>query len=300
MLSKTFNRYIWLLDILMQKKRLTFEEISHLWRDSYMGDGRLMSLRTFHQHRKAIEELFGVEIKCNLSDGYHYYIDNPQMMRNDSARRWLLNSFSLSNMIIAGHNMNGRILFEDVPGGIDYLQPVIDAMRENKVLNIDYQPFGGHRETYFFAPYAMKIYHQRWYMIGRIEEQSAIRHLALDRILDLHMTHSTFAIPKSFQAERYFRNTIGIYVNDEQKPQKVRIRVYGNQVEYLRTLPLHRSQEEVLTKHEQYSEFQYRLCLTPELTTRLLSMGESVEVLKPAELREEIKRELEKCLTKYK
>jgi predicted DNA-binding transcriptional regulator YafY len=71
-------------------------------------------------------------------------------------------------------------------------------------------------------------------------------------------------------------------------------------VEYLRTLPLHRSQEEVLTKHKQFSEFQYRLCLTPELSTQLLAMGENVEVLEPMELREEIKRRLEECLTKYK
>ena len=60
------------------------------------------------------------------------------------------------------------------------------------------------------------------------------------------------------------------------------------------------SQEEVLTKHEQFSEFQYRLCLNPELSTQLLAMGENVEVLEPMELREEIKRRLEDCLTKYK
>ena len=71
-------------------------------------------------------------------------------------------------------------------------------------------------------------------------------------------------------------------------------------MEYLRTLPLHRTQEEVLTKHEQFSEFQYRVCLTPELSSQLLAMGEKVEVLEPMELREEIKKRLEECLTKYR
>lgn len=32
-----------------------------------MGDNKPMPLRTFHQHRGAVEELFGVEIKCNTS-----------------------------------------------------------------------------------------------------------------------------------------------------------------------------------------------------------------------------------------
>ncbi len=82
-------------------------------------------------------------------------------------------------------------------------------------------------------------------------------------------------------------------------PQKIRIRAYGKQVEYLRSLPLHRSQEEVLTKHEQYSEFQYKVCITPELTTELLAMGENIEVLEPQNLREEMKKRIEECLTRY-
>ena len=300
MVSKTINRYIWLLNILLQKKKLTFEEISNLWRDSYLGDGTPIPLRTFHQHRKAVEELFGVEIKCNPSDGYHYYIDNPQTLRNDRTRQWLLNSFSLSNMIIAGHNMNGRILFENIPAGTEYLQPIIEAMQQNKVLKIDYQPFGGHLDAFYMEPYAMKVYHQRWYIIGKLKEQNAIRHLALDRIIELQQTDISFTIPKSFNAEKYYANTIGIFVNEELKPQKVRIRVYGKQVDYLRTLPLHRSQEEVITKNGQFSEFQYKVCLTPELFTQLLSMGESVEVLEPMELREEMKKRISNMFNFYK
>ncbi|MBR5688496.1 MAG: WYL domain-containing protein [Prevotella sp.] len=300
MVSKTFNRYIWLLNILLQKKELTFEEIRNLWRDSNLGDGTPMPLRTFHQHRKAVEELFGVKISCNPSNGYHYSIDNPQALRNDKTRQWLLNSFTLSNIIIAGHNMNGRILFENIPGGADYLQSVVEAMQQNKILEIDYQAFGSHRETYHMEPYAMKVYRQRWYIIGKLKEQDAIRHLALDRIIELQKTDTSFTIPKNFNAEKYYANSIGIFVNEELKPQKVRIRVYGKQVDYLRTLPLHRSQEEVLTKHEQFSEFQYRVCLTPELSTQLLAMGEKVEVLEPQELREEIKKKIELMFNYYK
>ena len=300
MVSKTFNRYIWLVNILLQKRKLTFDEISELWQESGLGDEKPMSLRTFHQHRKAVEELFGVIIKCNPSDGYHYYIDNPQAIRNDRTRQWLLNSFTLSNMIMAGHNMNGRILFENIPRGTEYLQPIIEAMQQNKVLELDYQSFGGHMNTFHIEPYAMKVYRQRWYIVGNLQERNTIRHLALDRIVDLHVTDSAFTLPKRFNAEKYYANTVGIYVNDELQPKKVRIRVFGRQVEYLRTLPLHRSQEEVFTKHEQYSEFQYKVCLTTELSTQLFSMGENVEVLEPQELREEMETRLEVCLIRYK
>ena len=89
-------------------------------------------------------------------------------------------------------------------------------------------------------------------------------------------------------------------MNDELKPQKVRIGVYGNQVEYLRSLPLHRSQREVLTKYGQYSEFEYYVCLTPELSTQLLAMGEKVEVLEPQELRDDMKNRIEDMFIFYK
>lgn len=301
MVSKTFNRYIWLVNTLMQRGKLTFEEISALWQESGLGDGKPMPLRTFHQHRKAVEELFGIEISCtSSSDGYNYFIKNPQAMQKDKTRQWLLNSFTLSNMIIAGHNMKDRILFENIPGGTEYLQPIIEAMQQNKVLELDYQAYGSHLETYHLEPYAMKVYRQRWYVVGKLQEQDAIRLLSLDRIIDLRQTDSSFMVPKDFNAERYFANSIGVYVNEDLTPQKIRIRAYSKQVEYLRSLPLHRSQEEVLTKHEQYSEFQYRVCITSELTTELLAMGENIEVLGPQELREEMKKRLETSLTLYK
>ena len=294
--SKTFNRYIWLLDILLQNNRLglTSEEICDSWMLSSMSDGAPLSQRTFHQHRKAVEELFGVEIRCNPSAGYRYSIVNVDTMKKDKARQWLFNSFALSNMIVAGHNMQGRILFENIPQGTVYLQLVVEAMQKNKVLELDYQQFGGHNETFHMEPYALRVYRQRWYILGRLQEREALRHLALDRILDMQMSDTSFAVSRGFDAAKYYANSVGIYVDEKLKPQKVRIRVYGNQVEYLRSLPLHHTQKEVLTRHEQhFSEFQYTVCLTPELTTQLLAMGENVEVLEPQELREEMKKRID-------
>ena len=299
MISKTFNRYIWLLNTLLKHKQLSYEEINALWRECCLGDGASLPLRTFHQHKSAVEELFGIEIKCNPSNGYRYYISSPDTLKNDSIRKWLLNSFTLSNMITAGHNMKGRILFEDIPHGTEYLQTIIEAMQKSKELQADYQPFYGHRETYNIQPYAMKVYHQRWYVVGYIKELGSIRSIALDRTLEMNLSDISFTLPQNFNAEKYYANSIGIYVNEELKPSKVKIRAYGKQIEYLRSLPLHCSQKEGASKYGEFCDFEYKLCLTPELLTHILAMGENVEVLEPVELREEIKRRLEECLTKY-
>lgn len=285
---------------MLQEKQMTFEEISRRWQLSNIGDGRSIPLRTFHQHRTAVEELFGVEIRCNTSNGYKYYIANPEVLKNDKTRKWLLNSFSLSNMITAGHNMKDRILFEDIPHGTEYLQTIIDAMQQSKELAIDYQPFYGHRASYTIQPYAMKAYHQRWYVLGYIKELNAIRNIALDRLLEMTITEESFSFPEDFNAEKYYENTVGIFVNDDLSPVKVKLKVYGYQIEYLRSLPLHKSQRETLSKYGEFCVFEYKLCLTPELSSQILAMGENVEVLEPIELREEIKRRLNDCLNRYK
>lgn len=300
MISKTFNRYIWLMNTLLQYKQLTFEEINVLWKESCLGDGTPLPLRTFHQHKNAVEELFGVEIKCDASNGYRYYISTLDTLKNDSIRKWLLNSFTLSNIITAGHNMKGRILFEEIPRGTEYLQTVIEAMQKSKELIVDYQRFYGRRETFNICPYAMKVYHQRWYVVGYIKGLGGIRNIALDRTLEMNLSDISFTLPQNFNAEKYYANSIGIYVNEELKPTKVKIRAYGKQIEYLRSLPLHRSQKEGASKYGEFCEFEYKLCLTPELSTHILAMGENVEVLEPIELREDIKRRLKECLTKYK
>lgn len=299
MISKTFNRYIWLLNTLLHQRRLTFEEISFRWKDSYMGEGKPLALRTFHTHREAIAELFGVEIKCDIST-YEYYVSSTDLLRSDKTRQWLLNSFTLSNMIIAGHNMKDRILFEEIPKGTEYIQTVIEAMQQNKELQIDYQPFDGNRATFHLQPYAMKVYNQRWYIVGYLKEKEGIRNISLDRTLEMKLTAVSFVVPDDFDAEAYYAHTVGIYVNENLKPQKVVVRAYGIHVDYMRSLPLHYTQREIKTIHKTYSDFQYTLCLTPELTSKLLSMGEKVEVLEPQELKDDLRNRLSAALKHYK
>ena len=298
MISKTFNRYIWLLNTLLQQRRLTFEEISNRWKDSCLGDGKPLALRTFHVHREAIAELFGMEVKCDTST-YEYYLASPDELRSDHTRQWLLNSFTISNMIEAGRNMKDRILFEDIPHGTEYIQTVIEAMQRNKELHINYQPFDGQRASYHFQPYAMKIYNQRWYILGYLKELDGIRNIALDRTLDMELTDDDFTVPDNFDAEEYYAHTVGIFVNEKLKPQKVVLRVYDKQVEYIRSLPLHSSQKEIKTIPGEYCDFEYWLCLTPELTTKILAMGDKVEVIVPDTLREEIIVRLSKSISRY-
>jgi predicted DNA-binding transcriptional regulator YafY len=110
----------------------------------------------------------------------------------------------------------------------------------------------------------------------------------------------SFTLPEDFDARKYFSNVVGIFVNKDLPITKVKIRTYGIQAEYLRSTPLHKSQSEGSSKYGEFAEFTYRLCITPELVSQLLAMGDKVEVLEPQELRDEMKKRISNMFNYYK
>lgn len=172
-------------------------------------------------------------------------------------------------------------------------------MRSNTEVVVDYQRYEGQLETLTLQPYALKVYNRRWYVLGYIKEKEAIRHLALERFINFHATNIQFDFPKDFIPRKYYDNVVGIYVNDQLPLEKIKIRVYGVEVEYLRMLPLHKSQCEVKSKYGEYAEFTYRVCLTPDLKSKLLALGSHVEVLEPLEYREKIMSEIKDAMNRY-
>ena len=302
MISKTYRRYIWLLDLLLNSSPLSFDDICMMWEKSPMCDGSL-ALRTFHEHRKGIKEMFGVEIVCDRTKNT-YFVKNPEVLDENRLPNWLLRKYSIPQDFVTFNGMKDRILLEGIPQGQAFLDDIIEAMQANVELRIDYQCYEHeheeHLQTFHLQPYALKVYNRRWYLLGFLREKSGLRTIALDRILALNvLTKSFFTLPEDFDARKYFANAIGIYANPDLPVVNVKIRAYGVQAEYLRSTPLHKSQSEVRSKHGEFAEFTYRLCETPELVSQLLAMGDKVEVLEPETLRERIKRILIDCITKY-
>lgn len=174
-------------------------------------------------------------------------------------------------------------------------------MLQSVELKVDYQRYQGeHLQSFHIQPYALKVYNHRWYLLGYLKEQNGLRTIALDRILHLEKLTTPFIMPADFSASKYFANVVGIYVNQDLPVERVKIRAYGMQAEYLRSTPLHSSQAEGRSKHGEFAEFTYRLCVTPDLISQLLAMGDGVEVLEPKSLRDEVVKKLRSTLQNYK
>ena len=302
MISKTYYRYIWLLDTLLTSDPLPYEDICMLWEDCPAFDGPL-PLRTFHEHRKGIKEMFGVDIECDRSKGNVYYVKNPEVLDKNKLAKWLLRKYSIPQDFATFNGMKDRILLEEIPLGHSYLDGIIEAMQQNVELQIDYQRYMNeqeeHLQTFHIQPYALKVFNRRWYLLGYLKEREALRTIALDRILNMEVLKASFELPADFDARKYFADVVGIYVNKDNPVTKIKIRAYGVQADYLRSTPLHKSQSEVRSKHGEFAEFTYRLCETPELVNQLLAMGDKVEILEPETLREKIKENLLASLARY-
>lgn len=288
MVKNLFERYIWLVDTIYRAGKITYEEINRKWLRTDWSEGKDLPIRTFHNHRKAIQDMFDININCDRRDSYSYYIENKDDMERGDVRSWLLNTFAVNNLINESHHLKRRILFEEIPSGQCFLTPIIEAMRDNLSIEIIYQPFWHDEQIVIHIdPYCLKIFKQRWYLIGRSDYQKAIRTYSLDRIQEIRTTETPFKLPKDFNPESYFENSFGIYKYNNIKPCVVKIKVVGQQCKYFRTLPLHTSQQEIEIK-EEYSVFSYYIAPTLDFTMELLSYGNEVEVLSPEQLRSDI------------
>lgn len=74
--SEIFDEYVWLVDTIRRAGRITFGDISRSWEYSRLGNGSPLPRSTFNRHRSAVQEIFGINIECDRSNGNVYYISN--------------------------------------------------------------------------------------------------------------------------------------------------------------------------------------------------------------------------------
>lgn len=295
------GKYVWLIETIYRAKLITFKDINEQWRENVeMSGGEDIPLRTFNNWRYAIQDMFGLFIENERCGNYRYYIENEEDISNNGLRSWIYSTYCVGNALAGCQGIKDRILLEYVPSGQQYLHTIIDAMKENRVLNITYYSYWKEKENNFnVMPYCVKLYRQRWYMVAQSEGYDEPRIYALDRIRQLSTTGDTFKMPREWSAEQYFDGCFGIIADQDINKQTVKLKVSANQAKYFRDLPLHQSQEEI-ERNDDFSIFRYYLRPAFDFQQELLLNGEEVEVLEPQWLRDETRGRIERMLDLYK
>ncbi len=285
-------RYVWLVDTLVRYRRLTRSEINELWQRSHLSGGEPMPERTFYNYRRAIEENFHIEIQCTRQGDYFIDEDTSKLSG------WLVDSMAVNNLVKDSGLEAGRLEVEDVPSAREYLSTVLDAMKENHRLVFNYHSFSRSRpdKGIEFCPYFLKRYKQRWYVFGLKVKSGGLRTYALDRMSDVKIDHTTFELPTRAEAEAEFGSIVGV-TSSKADAKTVRLQATYSQAKYLRALPLHKSQTEII--HDHYSIFTYHLKLNYELVSEILSLGPEVKVIEPLELKAMVTTRLREALRQY-
>ena len=280
--------------------QINFEHIQELWIDEDLNDRKPLSRTTFYRLKIAIEDMFGIFIGCDATNGYEYYIKNKDIFHNNSIQTWLLQTLMVNNIIIDSRTIKDRLILEEIPAGIEHLKTIINAIKNNHTLRMTHQSFEVEEaKTIILEPYCLKMFRQRWYLLGKNEQiHENLRIYALDRITELEETEQTFELNPTFDAENFFKNYFGVFIGDDVKPTRIVLRAYGKMIPLIRTLPKHISQKEISTT-DSYSDFEYYLAPTFDFQQEILKEGPELEVIEPQSLRKKIHSELKATLKRY-
>lgn len=296
MARELVKRYIWILETIKRHGRITRRELNRLWTNSSIGDGEPLSRRTFYNYRNSIEEVFNVSIEVDPST-FEYYVREDDG-HNKSVSDWLLNSAAVNEVLSQSRDVSSRIFLEDIPSSREHLATVIDAIKRSHIIKFDYTNFTRSRPVadIKFEPFVLKLFKQRWYVVGFNVKERKVKTYALDRMWRVSITDIDFVLPANFDPDDYFRDSFGIVVT-HTPPRTIVLRTDHLQAKYFRALPLHHSQQEIV--HDGYSYFSYRMRVTGDLVDELMSFGPKVIVESPPELRAMIVERLRHALANY-
>lgn len=289
------NRYIWLLNLVSRAGALTLPEISEAWEHSTLNPvpGEPLRQRSFIRHRKAISELFNIDIVCRKRDNTYYIADTDKLRGNDLIA-WVVNTLAIEGHLRHNPALRSRILLDTVPGGEQFLRPIVEAMERNRCVTADYRSF--HSLTFrkmCLEPYCLKAYGRRWYMLGRDTASGKLEMFGLDRIGDLEVTDVSYSLPEGFVSEEYFSEFIGVINDFSTGPETVKISIDDDFAPHLRNVPLHPSQTEGHIDYPDGSRdatFTWHLRPTPDFLMELYRYGSSLEVISPPWVRDTIAR----------
>lgn len=295
------NKMAWVVETIRKAGHISFDDLNQKWMDNDdMSQGKPLPKRTFHNWKQGILDTFGLLIECEKFGTNRYYIANPEDLREGGMEQWLLDTTAISNSLMENRALKDRIILENVPSGRDYLDAIIQAMRDSQVLQMTYFNYWRNEERrYTIDPYCVKLFKQRWYVVANLHGLEKPLVFCLDRIRELSIVaDQKFVYPADFAPQAYFAGCYGVIAGTDVKVEKVVLKVTSGQANYLRALPMHPSQQES-ERNEEFSLFTLFVRPTFDFEQELLWNGDSLEVLEPLWLRKDMSQMIHRMSSKY-
>ena len=201
-----------------------------------------------------------------------------------------------------GQGIDQHIQFEQAPKtlGTEHIAALMSAISEHRVVRFTYRKFiaGDQAESErCIEPYLLKEYRNRWYLIGKPEGDSTVKTFALDRMSDVVLDAARFERDPMFDADRYFKDTIGI-TSGSGGVQEFQFAAAPLLSHYLDSQPIHTSQRHVDTAapHPGWTCYAIDVHPTYELNQWILGFGAEILPLGPESWVQDLKETHRKAL----
>ena len=278
---------------------MSLKEINEHYQYSSIFDGEIIP-RTFARYKEYIEQNFPYMIEYDTSTKEYCLRHDHLYGENEALCNYLLSAYHIEGMTELAIKHRDKVKLLMPPTGVENVQIVLQAIDKHKGLLCNYYSFNKRtKKAQKLIPYFLKAWEQRWYLVAEPDNHHhGLSVFALERMSNIRLTEEMVKPSNNITADEYFHGSFGVNHSDNQVPERVVIKVYGTQADYVRALPIHESQRE-LEATEEYAVFEYHVAVCYNLFQQLLWHREQLEVLEPASMREEMKSIVEALAKKY-
>lgn len=281
---------------------LSYEELKERLEnvhDNEYDAGRLQneelrfSEKTFQRDRRLLSDLFDVEV---------VFEDKKwRLEENDFANKYaFFDNLLLMNAYRRSKELSNILLFErQQQSSLRFLEDIIEAIQERMLIRFDYTKFWeGVPHSRRVIPYAIKEYKRRWYLVGEDSTGAeGLKCFGLDRISHLEILDIP-VVRKEVDFEKLFSNAFGISIATDEKPQEIVLSFNYEQGQYIKSLPLHPTQE-LLVDNDQEVRIRLRLVPTYDFVMEICARSCYVKVLSPSSLVQEVQSLLKAGYQQY-
>ena len=205
---------------------------------------------------------------------------------------------------VSGHLLRSAAAMDEAaayrdPVYMDVLQKLTEAWSSARKVEVSHQMDDGRVFTYKFSPYFIEPYAvgQTAHVIGLREPPGAVRTFKIERLRSAEILREGYEIPADFDPTAMLSNAWVIWYTDAE-PVTIALKFHPRVAQRVEETRWHHSQE---LSHEADGSLLWRAQIAEprEMLPWIRGWGSDVEVLEPAELREEMMGEAKATAEQY-
>ena len=168
----------------------------------------------------------------------------------------------------------------------DIFDLIYQASIEKRSVSIKYFTMENKKITErVIDPYAFKLWFGIWYLVGYCHLRGEVRTFRVDRIREVGMLDKKFIVADGFDLDKFFEGSWGIV---KGKKCRVKLKFSSEIADFVGEINWHPSQK--LAKNVDGTLLaEFEVMGLNEIKIWILGFGKDVEVLEPAELRENMR-----------